>query len=132
MGKRETVKIILLNCPSLIVLCSLIIATSLVWANPEAMDQFNPSEHANCQEDADCQLIDQELGWSCCWAGRCAQVDYSLNRYLAVNKDWFEKESAKRCPPKNGCGPAPMCASRFINTSFEARCLNTLCQKVAK
>ena len=43
-----------------------------------------------CNTDSDCQLINKELGLSCCYAGACIPVDYSRAGYVAVNSNAFE------------------------------------------
>ena len=86
----------------------------------------------SCRIDDDCQLINEELGFSCCWAGACEAIDYSLDKWIAVSKDWFAEQRAANCPPPEECGPAPMCAVRAINENFEAQCMNNVCQKVPR
>jgi hypothetical protein len=92
--------------------------------------EFSPD--VSCRTDDDCLLINEDLGFSCCWVGACEPIDYSLDKWIAVNKDWFAEQRATDCPPPEECGPAPMCAVRAINENFRAQCMNSVCQKVPK
>jgi hypothetical protein len=86
----------------------------------------------SCLIDDDCQLINKDLRFSCCWAGACEPIDYSLDTWIAVNKDWFAEQRATECPTPEDCGPAPMCAVRAINENFRAQCINSVCHKAPK
>ena len=86
----------------------------------------------SCRVDKDCQLINEDLRFSCCWAGACEPIDHSLDKWIAVNKDGLAEQKAANCPPPEECGPAPLCAVRAINENFEAQCTNSVCQKVPK
>lgn len=78
--------------------------------------------NSSCSDDSDCVLINNELGFSCCWAGACEERDYSLDKWVAANRNWFEEGREKYCPSIEECGPAPGCATRLLNDSFEAKC----------
>ncbi len=91
-------------------------------------DLFDVSKDTSCETDDDCRLVNAELGFSCCWAGACEQIDYSLEKWVAVNKDWYESEREKHCP--SDCGPAPGCAVRAVNENFTAVCSESICEKV--
>jgi len=84
----------------------------------------------SCRTDDDCQLINKDLRFSCCWAGACESIDYRENKWIAVNKNWFRAEKKKNCPTVEECGPAPLCAVRAINEDFTAKCIDQVCQKV--
>ena len=83
-----------------------------------------------CQTNTDCLLINKNHEFGCCWTGACEPIDYSSRKWVAVNRNWFETEREKKCPFPAECGPAPMCASRSINTNYEARCTQGKCQKI--
>jgi hypothetical protein len=91
-------------------------------------EEFIPD--LSCRVDAGCQLINFDNRFSCCWAGACEAIDYSLDKWMAVNKMWFEQGRSENCPTGRECGPAPMCATRIINEDFAARCIDQRCEKV--
>jgi len=84
-----------------------------------------------CSADEDCLLVDQQLGFNCCWAGACEAIDYSEAKWVAVNRYWFERQKALNCPSEVQCGPAPMCAVRVVNSGFAAKCVQGTCVKIA-
>ncbi len=90
-------------------------------------DLFQVSKNTSCNEDSDCILADESLGFSCCYEGACAQIDHSDSKWIAVNSTWFGMQRNKHCP--NDCGPAPGCPIQIINDSFEAICSNGFCEK---
>lgn len=90
--------------------------------------EFSPD--FSCKSDDECQLINEEYDFSCCWIGACVEIDYSQDNWIAVNSDWFMKGHEQNCPTKAECGPAPMCAVRAINEDFVAKCISETCQKV--
>ena len=88
-----------------------------------------------CKTDSDCQLINKELGLSCCYAGACTPVDYSRDGYVAVNSNSFETLRNLNCPSKEECGPAPGCPTVMppqSNKFFVAQCISEICQKIEK
>jgi len=97
---------------------------------PVSKGDFEPV--TNCQSDEECMLINEELEYRCCWAGACDAVDYSQDKWIAVNKAWFEEGKAASCPSTQECGPAPLCAVRAINLDFTAQCIDQICQKTPK
>jgi hypothetical protein len=94
-----------------------------------AIDFFEIS-NVSCKIDEDCQLINKDHGFSCCWEGACVPIDYSLDKWIAVNKYWFSEQRAENCPPIDECGPSPMCIPRIINENFKTQCVNKICQKI--
>lgn len=90
-------------------------------------DLFDVSKDASCEADADCILVDSGLGFRCCWAGACEQIDYTDGKWVAVNKGWFDRQRIEHCP--QDCGPAPLCAVRVLNDNYTAVC-NGICEKV--
>jgi hypothetical protein len=82
-----------------------------------------------CGTDADCLLINSEHGLGCCYAGACEPIDYSEEKWVAVNAQWFESQRAEHCPSKVECGPAPGCAVRAANTNFTGKCFGNACLK---
>jgi hypothetical protein len=91
------------------------------------IDLFQLGKNTICNEDSDCVLADESLGFSCCHAGACAQIDYSEDKWVAVNGTWFSSQRAEHCPSE--CGPAPGCPIRILNDSFEAVCNAGACEK---
>ncbi|MEW5955737.1 MAG: hypothetical protein AB1626_04355 [Candidatus Micrarchaeota archaeon] len=82
-----------------------------------------------CGADEDCLLVNKERGFSCCWAGACEEIDYSQEKWVAANRQWFESQRTANCPSTEECGPAPMCAVRAVNEDFEATCMRGACVK---
>lgn len=85
-----------------------------------------------CGTDEDCQLINQKLGFSCCWAGACERIDYSLDKWIAVNRESFEQLRKNGCPPAEKCGPPPLCNPKPINDKLTAKCIDGKCQKAPR
>jgi hypothetical protein len=98
----------------------------------DAEEMAGTLENKSCAADDDCQLIDEELGLACCWAGQCDLVDYALDKWIAVNSHWFSEQRKLKCPSEFECGPAPMCPVRMKKSNFRARCIKGLCQKSSK
>jgi hypothetical protein len=86
----------------------------------------------SCNIDSDCMLINRDLGYSCCWAESCITRDYFKDNWISVNKHIFEAVQKKNCPPLNQCGPQPLCPGVIIIDTYEARCINNVCEKVGK
>ncbi|MFH1392256.1 MAG: hypothetical protein ABIG90_01050 [bacterium] len=86
----------------------------------------------NCNTSQECILINQDLGFGCGWAGICDPIDYSLNKYIAVNARSFLDLKEKNCEPLPTYGFAPMCAVQLINDNFIAECISGICEKVPK
>lgn len=93
------------------------------------MEESTIDTNSSCQRDENCQLINQDLGFSYCWTG-CDRIDYFLAKWIAVNREWYAEQRAKNRPKT--CGPAPMCNPRPIDDNFTAQCTNGRCQKVPK
>lgn len=92
--------------------------------------EFSPD--LSCSQDLNCQLINMSLGFACCWAGVCERIDYSQDKWIAVNQQWFRKQRQINCPAEEDCGPAPMCEPISINEAFKAQCIDRICQKVSE
>lgn len=90
--------------------------------------EFAPD--VGCKSDEDCQLINREYGFSCCWIGSCGEIDYSQEKWIAVNANWFAAGHAQYCPTKAECGPAPMCPIMMAGKNYAAKCVKSVCQKV--
>lgn len=91
------------------------------------VDFFQVNKNTSCESDSDCVLADSSLGFSCCYAGACAQINYSQDKWVAVNRSWYSAQRDTYCPQE--CGPAPGCPIRVINDSFEAVCSGGICEK---
>ncbi|PIP16954.1 MAG: hypothetical protein COX44_02605 [Candidatus Portnoybacteria bacterium CG23_combo_of_CG06-09_8_20_14_all_37_13] len=85
-----------------------------------------------CNIDNDCLLINRDLGFGCGLAGFCDSIDYSLNKYIAVNVKSFLGLKEKNCEPLPEVTPFPMCAVQIINDNFFAKCISGICAKVPK
>jgi hypothetical protein len=88
--------------------------------------------NTGCQQDSDCQLVNQFLGWSCCYAGFCDSVNYSQDNWIAVNSEAFNQARLKYCPDSKSCGPMPACAQRLLPTDFVAACQQGVCVKTER
>ena len=83
-----------------------------------------------CQIDTDCKLINEDLGFACCYAGACAQTDYSESNWIAVNASRFDALRALTCPAQDACGPAPLCAVYIEPSGYTAKCIQNTCTKI--
>ena len=83
-----------------------------------------------CLQDSDCQLINEDARFSCCYIEACIPIDYSEEKWVSANVAWFEDMREQKCPSKEECGPAPLCAVRAVNENFEAKCDSGECVKV--
>jgi len=89
--------------------------------------------NTSCEGAEDCMLINKDLEYSCCWVGACDPIDYSLEKWIAVNKAWFDEGRLTSCPATQECGPAPLCVIQAVNVDFTAQCgVDQVCQKVPK
>jgi len=95
-------------------------------------DLFMSTKDVSCQVDADCHLVNEEYNFSCCWTGNCQIIDYSQEKWIAINARWFHQQQTKHCPEKSACGQAPRCVERIINSDYMARCQNNVCRKLRK
>jgi len=89
----------------------------------------------SCNTSNDCTIINKEINYRSCWPGRCELVDYSLERYISVNKDSFQEfrnSEIKFRPSEAECYPAPGCNIAIINENFESLCTNNSCTKSPK
>jgi hypothetical protein len=93
-------------------------------------DFLEVNQNKTCKSDTECKLVDKSLGFGCCFAGACAQINYSDNKWIGLNKQWFDQIQNKYCPGAVDCGPAPLCAVRVLDTNFTASCINNQCTKV--
>ena len=88
-----------------------------------------------CNIDNDCVIIDKDINYRVCWPGACEKVDYSLDKYIAVNEESYEKykeSESKFRPSIEECGPMPGCPTWNININFDAKCLNQQCKKIPR
>ena len=95
-------------------------------------DLFDSLINVSCTKDEDCALVNHDRGFGCCYSGACERIDYSQDSWVAVNADWFAEQQARICPPTEACGTAPACNPQPRNDKFEAKCVTSICQKVAK
>ena len=82
-----------------------------------------------CAADSDCQMVNQFIGWGCCYAGQCDPIDYSQDNWIAVNSSDYNQQRAKYCPSKDQCGPMPGCPSSITPSNFVAVCRQSSCIK---
>ncbi len=83
-----------------------------------------------CLYDNDCALVDMRERFACCQEGACRDVNYADSAWRAVNKSWFEGRKKEVCSGQ--CGQKPSCEVRAVNLNFAARCVNSVCAKIAK
>jgi len=95
-------------------------------------DVFDIGMDISCGYDADCLLVNSELGFSCCFAGNCEKIDYSEVKWIAVNRAWFGSGRIADCPHPSECGSGPLCFPKPINQNYTARCIGRKCQKAPK
>jgi len=93
-------------------------------------DFMEVNQNVSCTKDDDCILVDKSLGFGCCWSGACAQLNYSEDKWIALNLDWSEAVQDQYCPDPFECGPAPGCPIRAIDTNYTASCINSSCRKM--
>jgi hypothetical protein len=93
-------------------------------------DFLEVNQNTSCKQDDECKLVDKSLGFGCCYADACQAINYSEDKWISLNKEWFKQVQAQHCPSKEECGPAPMCAVRAINTNFTAECIENKCKKI--
>lgn len=91
-------------------------------------DRFDIGLDASCEADSGCVLANSELGFACCHAGACESADYSLGKWIAVNRTWYESGRSSYCPDR--CGPAPGCDPMARNLNYTAKCISKQCRKV--
>lgn len=92
---------------------------------------FNGPVSIECSQDNDCTLADRTLDYSGCYPGYCDTIDYSLEKYVAVNNEDYLQLRNSVAPAEDSCGPAPGCPTAYRNTNYRARCVKQLCQKVS-
>lgn len=100
------------------------------YCSQKSCKEFSP--RLDCLIDGDCEMINKELNLSCCFAGVCEEIDYSLDKWIAVNKNWIREERNKNCPSMEECGPSPACSVAPISDNFKAKCVDRVCKKVQK
>ncbi|MEW6295310.1 MAG: hypothetical protein AB1467_03360 [Candidatus Diapherotrites archaeon] len=84
-----------------------------------------------CSTDNDCLLIDRDVNFKACWPVACLEVDYSLDKWIAVNKNSFETFKLQQAGFRpSDCGPDPGCPIKLINDNYEARCIDKICKKL--
>ncbi len=86
----------------------------------------------DCQQDSDCQMINQDNGFGCCYAGQCDPIDYSQSNWIAVNKEQYSKQKAGHCPSTEQCGPAPACPSSIKPSNYVVACQKNVCTKTER
>jgi hypothetical protein len=114
---------------AIMVLVMLVLACGCINEDMTKNMQRKKAFDSVCEKDDDCQLINRNHGFACCWTGRCDSVDYSRPEWVAVNSAWFGKQQYNNCPTKDKCGPAPICDKLSLNVRFSARCLDKICTK---
>lgn len=84
-----------------------------------------------CGADSDCFLTDERLFTEddTCWPGACGDLDYSLDIIIAANRNSFQQFMQSY---QERCGSPPSCPQKIVNTNFEAKCINSICQKVVE
>ncbi len=114
----------------LVLICVLLTGCAQKRIKNESIEIKGHDISRECQVDDDCVLVDKQLNYSSCWPEACAEIDYSLTKYVAVNGRSFEDFKEKVGPPGDECGPQPLCPIRIINDNFTPRCIDNTCEKV--
>ena len=99
----------------------------------------------DCLDDGDCVLIDSLALDNCCGANACGSIDYSQDKYIAVNKESYSSALNKlheacfgKSDPNSGeykekmikkCGPMKGCPVIDSATDFLAKCVEGTCKK---
>lgn len=98
----------------------------LPYAPPSPIVTPSPAVNGSefsCIEDSDCTLVVANSWADCSLYNQCEAVDYSQNKWIAVNQSWYS--SKFHCD-----STAMMCNPEPINDSFKAICnKNGVCQK---
>lgn len=81
-----------------------------------------------CVQDEDCILVNKEREPDCCYINGCEPIDYSLDKYIAVNANWRDQQIQASCKQDIGC---PNCDPKPINDQYQAVCKNNRCEKVS-
>jgi len=84
----------------------------------------------SCSINTDCRLVDTSLDYSTCYPGACIPINYSADSWIGVNSNSF-LIFRNVAEPEN-CGAPPGCAAQPIDDSFEANCIEGLCEKIPK
>src|SRR3989338_83728 len=83
-----------------------------------------------CAQDRDCILVNKELQLGCCDAGRCQDIDYSQEKWVAVNSQSFNILKGLKCPELEDCPITDRwCEDNIINENYYGKCVNNLCKK---
>ncbi|MBI4226479.1 hypothetical protein HY612_05195 [Candidatus Roizmanbacteria bacterium] len=81
----------------------------------------------SCDSNDDCLLINKDVGIDCCGSNKCQSIDYSQDKWIAVNIRWQLNQMQNYCPGDEKCST---CFPKPINNRFDAVCRNNLCKKV--
>lgn len=81
------------------------------------------SDNSSCIQNSDCVLVVQNSWSECSVRNVCEAADYSQNKWVAVNQDWYSA-NAISCPED-----LKMCDQKPINTNYSASCVHEVCQK---
>jgi hypothetical protein len=82
-----------------------------------------PPVDAGCQNDSDCTLVVKDSWGDCSLITACQPIDYSEEKWVAVNQE-------KYAASIRGCEiPAMMCDPKPLNDKFSAKCVSGSCRK---
>lgn len=84
----------------------------------------------SCNDSSDCQLVNVDHGYSCCWQGACQPKNFIDQSWIAVNTTSYQASRQEFCPTKEDCGPAPSCPESADTSGVTAECQESLCVKV--
>lgn len=54
-------------------------------------------KNTNCEKNEDCMLVNTDYNWRCCYEGYCESPNYVSDKWISVNKVWFEQQQKKFC-----------------------------------
>ena len=93
---------------------------------PTATNVFNRS----CSLDTDCILVDTTLADICCGGDNCEPLDFSQDKWVAVNASGYAKQKDSVCTVRGVCAPGKECFPKPINDAYHVQCSNNSCLKV--
>lgn len=82
----------------------------------------------SCKSDNDCILINKEEQNICCGDDNCQPLDYSLEKWIAVNKTSYEETKKGLCA-NSALLTCRDCNPKAVNINFKASCKNAKCIK---
>ena len=106
---------------------------------PKPSVSSTPTTDTSCNNDSDCTLINIEDYQQknnmnvCCGRVSCSPQDLSQSNWVAKNIQWKQNQKDVICGTKRYmCPMIAQCNPQHVDENFEAKCMSSVCQKVAK